>query len=110
MSNLRDPAARRGGRSPRRDVHIIVKRTQIYLTRREDAALARASKQTGRTRSELIREAIDRVYLGGRDTDDILANLRASAGAWGERAESGVEYVERARPGRLARLHRKRPA
>ena len=42
----------------------IMQRTQIYLTSREAAALDAAARQTGQTRSHLIREAIEAVYLG----------------------------------------------
>lgn len=82
----------------------IVERTQIYLTKRETAALARAAKATGRTRSQLIREAIEASYLAARSTD-ALEVLEETAGLWSDRDESGEAYVERLRSGRLARLH-----
>jgi Ribbon-helix-helix protein, copG family len=83
----------------------IVERTQIYLTARESAALDAAARRTGRTRSHLIREAIELVYLGGTRIDERRAALDASAGAWAGRHESGERAVERMRPGRLASLH-----
>ena len=86
----------------------IVERTQIYLTRRESLALARAAKATGRTRSQLIREAITAQYLSQADGSDLVAALEATAGMWSDRAESGEAYVERLRTGRLARLHANR--
>ena len=83
----------------------IVERTQIYLSREEAAALDREARRRGQTRSHLIREAIDRVYLSEPSVDDVLAALKASAGAWKDRTESGEEYVERIRSGdRLAEL------
>ena len=79
-------------------------RTQIYLSDEEARALEREARATGRTKSRLIRDAIDRVYLGAKDTDEVLRSLERSAGAW-RRRESGAPYVERLRSGRLARIH-----
>lgn len=42
-----------------------VHRTQIHLDERHLAALDRISRETGASRSELIRRAIDVVYDGG---------------------------------------------
>jgi predicted transcriptional regulator len=82
----------------------IMNRTQIYLNDEEARALEREARATGRTKSRLIRDAIDRVYLGGRDASELLRSLEESAGAW-RRREDGAAYVERMRSGRLARLH-----
>ena len=83
----------------------IVERTQIYLSREQAAALDREARRRGQTRSHLIREAIDRVYLSEPSIEEVLAALEASAGAWSNRTESGEEYVERIRSGdRLAEL------
>lgn len=83
----------------------IVERTQIYLSREQAAALDREAKRSGTTRSHLIREAIDRTYLATTDRDRVAAAIRASAGAWRDRTETGAEYVERIRStGRMARL------
>lgn len=78
-------------------------RTQIYLTKREKAALTQAAKATGRTRSQLIREAIEARYLTSQ-ADDLVAALKRTAGLWADRTETGEAYVERIRSGRLARL------
>lgn len=85
----------------------IMERTQIYLTRRESSALARLAKTTGRTRSQLIREAIAAQYLDDRDGEELLAALESTAGLWADRTESGEAYVDRIRDGRLGRLHDK---
>ena len=83
----------------------IVERTQIYLSREQAAALDREARRRGQTRSHLIREAIDRVYLSGPSKDEVLAALAASFGAWKDRSETGEEYVDRIRSGdRLAAL------
>lgn len=82
----------------------IVERTQIYLTGAEAAALDRESERTGRSKSQLIRDAIDSNYLG-RSGNDRAKVLRETAGAWKNRSETGAAYVKRVRKGRLARLH-----
>jgi predicted transcriptional regulator len=81
----------------------IMERTQIYLTRRETSTLARLAKATGRTRSQLIREAIAAQYLASSDGEAIRAALAATAGLWADRPETGAAYVRRLRRGRLAR-------
>jgi predicted DNA-binding protein len=81
----------------------IVERTQIYLTRRESSTLARLAKETGRTRSQLIREAIAAQYVLSADAEALTAALDATAGLWSDRTETGEAYVERLRTGRLAR-------
>ncbi len=83
----------------------IMQRTQIYLTKREVAALEAASRATGQTRSDLIREAIEARYLTPRDEAETLEALEATAGLWAQQTETGAEYVDRVRSGRLARLH-----
>lgn len=84
----------------------IMDRTQIYLTKRESAALDRAARETGMTRSHLIREAIEAHYLPSLEPAEVLEALTATAGLWAGRVEHGEAYVERMRPGRLARIHR----
>ncbi len=87
-----------------------LERTQIYLTRAELSVLDRIKEDTGVSQSELVRRAIDRVYLGqdARSRDERLAIVDKAAGAWTGRSETGAEYVERMRSGRLARMHRRR--
>ncbi|MGH3925003.1 MAG: CopG family transcriptional regulator [Pseudonocardiaceae bacterium] len=73
-----------------------VHRTQIYLDDHEVALLTQESARTGASRSELIRRAVRTQY--GIDTPEgRLAALRASAGAWSDRAGTGAEYVEELR-------------
>lgn len=86
----------------------IMRRTQIYLTDEQGVLLERRSRATGRTISDLIREAIDAAYVRGRQASrgarERLA--RSTAGAWAQFPETGSEYVERVRgAGRLAKLH-----
>lgn len=84
-----------------------LERTQVYLTRSELSALERLRKETGVTQSELVRRAIDRVYLGRErlTREERLRIVRAAAGAWVGREETGADYVERIRSGRLGRIH-----
>lgn len=85
----------------------IMRRTQIYLTEAEAEVLKRESKKRRASMSDLIRSAIDDRYLRqpALTTEEKIEIVRRSAGAWRGRTETGEQYVERMRPGRLARLH-----
>ncbi|MPZ64838.1 MAG: ribbon-helix-helix protein, CopG family [Pseudonocardiaceae bacterium] len=74
----------------------VVHRTQIYLDDEEAGLLGREAARTGASRSELIRRAI-RTQYGAQTAETRLAGLRASAGAWRSRSETGAEYVENIR-------------
>lgn len=82
-------------------------RTQVYLGEAGLELLDRASRQTGASRSELIRRAVQDAY-GGEPKEAKLSALRASAGSWRGRRPTGAEYVDATRGGdlkeRLARL------
>jgi predicted transcriptional regulator len=83
----------------------IMQRTQIYLTEEETTALDREAARTGRTRSQLIRDAIEEKFLAARpDAGAMLKVLRETAGAWKDRESTGEEYVEAIRPGMGQRL------
>lgn len=71
----------------------VMLRTQVYLTASEAGLLERAERSTGASRSELVRRAI-RLAFGDREQADRLVALRASAGAWGDRAFSAAEYLD----------------
>ncbi len=84
-----------------------MKRTQIYLDETHDEMLTARAAATGRTKSGIIREAIDR-YM--RDPDDQAARLarfraasEASAGKV-PRLPSGAEYTTKIRQADLQRL------
>lgn len=85
----------------------IVRRTQIYLSDADDAVLDRLARQTGRTRSQLIRSAIGAAYLQKPSSDAMARAILATAGAWKGRGRvNGQEWVERRRRGtRLSKLH-----
>jgi hypothetical protein len=87
----------------------IMKRTQIYLTEEQNRVLASRSEATGSTVSQLIRAAVDRVYVRRRAMTraDKMRLARGTAGAWKSFPETGAEYVERIRGSRrLGRLHK----
>ncbi len=75
-------------------------RTQIYLTSEENAALDRESIKTGKTKSQLIREAIDEKYRVRPSLEEFMAALNAVAGIWdnpeGEAAVKAIQAGRRA--------------
>jgi predicted transcriptional regulator len=77
-----------------------VHRTQIYLADEQQSRLSERARRSGRTRSDLIREAIDRYLEAGDDSADALASFRAAvttAAGSVPRLPSGAEYVENLR-------------
>jgi predicted DNA-binding protein len=78
----------------------IVRRTQIYLDEEQDRRLAERARATGRTKSDLIREAVDRLLEEPLSEDEELARFRAAAqAAFGiaPYLEDGATYVRRLR-------------
>ena len=67
-------------------------RTQIYLTEQEQAQLRSLSRRTGRKRSELIRDAIDR-FLSHVPSQPQLTRMRRSRGIWKDRELSEFQMV-----------------
>jgi len=61
-------------------------RTQIYLTGEERQALSGIARKTGRTQSEIIREAVDR-FIDGYREDNRLNLLREARGLWKRRTD-----------------------
>jgi hypothetical protein len=73
-------------------------RTQLYLDDAVHGRLTRLAKQQGRTLSELVREALARVY-GAVGPEEQLKTLRAIEGLWRDRDDlpETNEYVRRLR-------------
>jgi Arc/MetJ-type ribon-helix-helix transcriptional regulator len=82
-----------------------VSRTQVYLGEEELALLERASRDSGASRSELIRRAV-RTTFSEKGKDERLRALTASAGSWRGRRPSGAEYVDALRGDLNERLSR----
>ena len=78
----------------------IVDRTQVYLTPEESAALERASIATGKTKSQLIREAIDEKYRAEPSLEEFMAALTGVFGIWA--GEAGKEPLRVIAAGRRA--------
>jgi predicted DNA-binding protein len=80
----------------------IMKRTQIYLDEVHDRALANRARAAGRTKSELIREAIGEFLAGDGGKDESLARFREAlreASGVALHLPAGAEYVDRSRSG-----------
>jgi predicted DNA-binding protein len=78
----------------------IVRRTQIYLDEEQDRRLAERARAAGRTKSDLIREAIDRLLDEPLSEEEELTRFRAAADAAFGIApylEDGVTYVRKLR-------------
>lgn len=61
-------------------------RTQIYLTAREKAALEAMSRATGKTQSELIRDAIQ-AMISSLGLDERRSLLASGRGLWADRTD-----------------------
>ena len=76
-------------------------RTQIYLTEEEQSALRTISGNTGRSQSELIRIAVDRLIEETQSTDRGQV-LGAAAGLWADKAGRADLAAVRSEADRIA--------
>jgi len=84
----------------------IAHRTQIYLDDHQDRLLGERSRQVGRTKSALIREAIDEYLAPSSSDESALARLRAAVAQASGAAPylpSGADYVQELRALELER-------
>jgi Arc/MetJ-type ribon-helix-helix transcriptional regulator len=78
----------------------IMRRTQIYLDDEQHQRLSERARQTGRSMSELIRNAVDRDLDGDGDEETKLQRFRETVRAVAGCApylEDGATYVARLR-------------
>lgn len=82
-----------------------VRRTQIYLDDQQDRALSNRASASGRTKSALIRDAIDSYLTPAGDAGADLARLRAAVAAASGVAPlpGGSDYVSELRDADLKR-------
>jgi len=86
-----------------------VKRTQIYLDEAQDAELAAHAAATGRTKSDLIRQAIDGFLDRPSGDQNALRRFRAALGATAgavPRLDTGAAFVDDVRRHDADRLDR----
>jgi predicted transcriptional regulator len=84
-----------------------MQRTQIYLSAADLARLDREAERTGRSRSRLIRDAIERSYPEKISQAEFERIMDEVAGSWKDRPFTGQQYVDAIRgrtPGGLAAL------
>ncbi len=61
-----------------------MQRTQIYLTETEQVGLTRLAEQTGKKKSEIIREAVDSM-LAKSTKQSRNQQMQKARGIWGDR-------------------------
>ncbi len=78
-------------------IHCMV-RTQLYLDETMHARLRDLARKQGRTVSDLVREALARVYAP-TGIDGRISTLHSIEGLWRDRSDMGDsrEYVRRLR-------------
>ena len=80
-------------------------RTQISLAADDVELLDAVARETGATRSELIRRAVRAQYAKpsarpGRTPEERVANLRAAFGLWKDRPFTTEQYIDAIRHGK----------
>ncbi|MGH2924032.1 MAG: CopG family transcriptional regulator [Solirubrobacterales bacterium] len=83
-----------------------MRRTQIYLDAQQDRALRDRAQADGRTKSAVIRDAIDSYLAPSGDDRAAVAHLRTAvseASGAARHLPSGADYVDEVRAGDVAR-------
>ena len=73
-----------------------MKRTQIYLTEEEHEQLDRLAEQTGKTKSWLIREAVEAYVVKKKPGADRQAFVKAGEdvfGIWKDRSDADIKEL-----------------
>ena len=76
-----------------------MKRTQLYLEENEHARLASLSEVTGKSVSQLVREAVHQVYGENLSIENKLALVNSAIGIWKDRRFDTEKYIRRLRRG-----------
>lgn len=63
-----------------------MRRTQIYLTDREQTAVKSIARRLGKTQSEVIRTAVDRL-IDSESSASRLDLIRSARGLWSNRTD-----------------------
>jgi hypothetical protein len=71
-----------------------MRRTQVYLSEKQHAKLARLSRRTKLGKSELIRRAVDQLDVNSEIVPDWKEAILAGAGLWKDRPEVEQEIME----------------
>lgn len=83
----------------RSEVLSAVKKIQAYLRDDQQQAIAQVARKIGRSKSEVIRRAID-AYCSlerPKDLSSFLNAIEKTSDAWKDWTETGAEYVDRIR-------------
>lgn len=83
--------------------YIMSHRTQITLSDAQYDRLLQESERTGLGLAELVRRALNAAW-GDMQSEEALAALDESFGAWQERELDGEAYIESMRRGLSHRL------
>ena len=71
-----------------------MRRTQVYLTDRQQSGLKQIAEQKGQKKSELIRLAIDKFLASCEEKSDWKKNLRKVKGVWKDHSTLDEDLVQ----------------